>query len=102
MRVSAYRSLVLRLAGLVLFFVLINAGTYILVLQRFAGGRATYYPFVVSTVGAIILALFFAWKSGGTSGNFLTRTVLCLSSAAVVGSAVVLLSLFVIVNTLGS
>lgn len=102
MRMPAYGALFLRLAGVVLLFVLINAATYIFLLQRLAGGRATYYPFVINTAGAIVLAVLFAWRGANANGNLRSRTFLCLSSAVIVGSAVILLSLFVIVNTLGA
>jgi hypothetical protein len=102
MRGHIYGPLLMKLAALVVLFVLINSATYILLLQKFLGGRATYYPFVVSTGGAIALAIIFAWRSAGATRASLARAVLCLSSAVIVGTAVILLSLLIIVNTLGA
>lgn len=92
----------MKLALLVLLVVLINSVTYILVLPRFFDGRATYFPFVVSTISAVVFAVLFAWGSLEDTRNLLTRTILCLSSAIMVGGTVVLISLLIIVNTLGS
>jgi hypothetical protein len=47
------------------------------------------------------LAVFSAWKSADSGCTSVARTIRCLSSAVIVGGAVVLLSLFVILNTVG-
>lgn len=102
MRVPAYGLLLIRLTGLVLLFVLINAGTYILVLQRTGGGQATYLPFIVSTTVACVSAALLVWKAGDIGQDLLARSFFCLASAVIVGVVVVFLSLLIILNTLGS
>lgn len=102
MHLSTHRSLFARLSMLILFSVFINAATYILVLPQIAGGRASYYPFVGCVSIAMFLAIKFAWRGVDPRDNKLFRTIRCFSSAVMVGAAVVLLSLFIIVNIMGS
>ena len=102
MRLPRYGLLIFKLTGLIVIFVLVNSVVYIDLIPKFFNNRPTYYPFIFASLSAVVLSGLLVWRDAEVTRATLTRGFLCLSSGLGVGAMVVLLSLLVILNTLGS
>lgn len=102
MQGARYGLLLGKLIGLIFLFVLINSILYIELIPIFFKGRPAYYPFIITSIVAMVVSSQLVWRVSAVDGTSLRRGLLCLLSALGTGAAVILLSLLIILNTLGS
>jgi hypothetical protein len=102
MQGERYGLLLSKLTGLIVLFVLINSILYIELIPTFFEGLPTYYPFIITSIVAMVVSGQLVWRFSVVDNTSLRRSLLCLFSVLGTGAAVVLLSLLIILNTLGS
>jgi len=102
MQGKRYGALLSKLIGLIALFVLINSVLYIEIIPTFFEGRPTYYPFIITLIVAMAVSGQLMWRVSAVDCTSLRCGLLCLLSVLGTGAAVVLFSLLIILNIVGS
>lgn len=95
-------SLIIKLLGIIVVFVVIIAAIYVWILPTFWHGYKTYSFLVIGTAGSAVLGGYCCYKATNALMSCAARYVISSFAGVIVAALVVAFSLFIILNVRGA